>query len=1025
MPINVQTKAPTGLSIARSGWKYTLSWKIADANYGAGQVLQYRTNTATKGKWTAVNISAQATAKTVTLSASAYKPNTKKELSWVEFRVQGRRSRYTENQKEYEPLTSAWATKRITLSAPRKPALSAELTNLANVCSFEWDVETSSKDSRPLSYVQYQSILVQSAETNGSKLKWKTSSPGWQTGTGNASGSVTITEDTTTLAAGPRARWVRVRSVGPAGSSDWRYAKHVYAAPYAAKISAVEYKTSSTTTTIGATWKAKTDGLHPIDYTELEYLIATPAAGFTCPAGGSWQAISSTKDTGGTDAARGTVTDAVGIDQCLWVRVCTYHDANMSASAPALVRAGMLATPSGLTVTLNDSTFMATVAATNESDVPDAFLAVVYRSKNAASDPVVVGIIPAGSTDPVNVQLPDWSDSTDLQISVKAVQGAYTAKPGETGTDVTAYAVTANMESVALSSGGNIPVAAEGLTVEASETQGEVVLAWEWSWNAATAAEISWSANPNAWESTSEPNTYIVNRINAALWRVSDLEVGVRWYFRIRLLQLIDGEYTYAPYSATVNIDLSSAPQVPVLTLSANVITEGGAVTASWLYTSTDGTPQAQAEICEATFAGDGSVVYGEIIARETSGLSRTFTAAEVGWETGETHYLAVRVVSGSGNASGWSDPAQVSIADPVSCEITSTSLASVTLTDDAGEERVVLSMTAFPLTVTVTGAAEDDTTSVIIERAEDYEMDRPDESVLINYAGETVYIYTQAGAAVITVDQDDLIGILDDGAIYRLIATVNDSLGQSASASVDFEVHWAHQALIPSVTAVPSAADFATFLTPVAPPGAAEGDTCDIYRLSADRPRLIYSGAEFGETYVDPYPAIGPQGGHRVVFRTGAGDYITADNKIAWTDSGASLESDYNIIDFGAGRLLLEHNVELSSSWKKDFKQTAYLGGSVQGDWNPAVTRTGSIDATVATDDPETITTLRRLADYPGICHVRTLDGSSFAADVQVSESRAYSTAGKLAEFSLKITRVDSQALDGLTYAEFIREED
>lgn len=1024
MAISVSTKAPTGLSIARSGWKYTFSWKIGDANYSAGQVLQYRTSAAKKGKWTAANISATATSKTVTLSSSAYKPTTKKELSWVEFRVQGRRARYNQDSKDYEPTTSAWAVKRLNLREPRKPSLSAELADLANVCVFTWDVETSASDSRPLSYVQYQSILVQSTITSGAKLKWSSNNAGWRAGTGNASGSVSITEETATLAGGPFARWVRVRSVGPAGASAWRYAKHVYAVPYAPKISAAEYKTRGTTTVISATWTAKTDGLHPIDYTELEYLIATPATGFQCPAGGSWQAISTTKDTGGTDAARGTITDAVGLDRCLWVRVVAHHDNDFAASAPALVRAGALTPPSGLTVTINDSAHTATVAASNESDVPDAFLAVIFRAQDAADAPVVVGIIPAGSTDPVTVQLPDWGASQYIRISVRAYQGAYTAKPGETAADVTSYAVTYNMQSVAVSYGGNIPVAAEGLTVEASETAGEVVLTWDWSWAAATAAEISWSSNPHAWESTSEPNNYIVTRANAALWRVSDLEVGTRWYFRVRLMQMIDGEYTYAPYSEPVNIDLSSAPQVPVLSLSTNVITEAGSLTASWAYTSTDGTPQAQAEICEATFAGDGSVVYGEIIARETSGLTRTFTAAEVGWATGETHYLCVRVISGSGNASGWSDPAQVSVADPITCEITSTSLATVTLTDDAGEAREVLSMTAFPLSVTVTGAAEDDTTSLIIERAEDYEMDRPDESMLINYAGETVCIYSQTGADVITIDQDDLIGVLDDGARYRLIVSVNDSLGQSASASVDFEIHWSHQALIPYATVVVSETDFATFITPVAPAGTAEGDTCDIYRLSADRPRLIYSGAEFGETYVDPFPAVGPQGGHRVVFRTAAGDYITADNKIAWYDSGATLASDYSIIDFGAGRLLLEHNIELSSSWKKDFQQTAYLGGSVQGDWNPAVLRTGNIDATVATDDPETITTLRRLADYPGICHVRTLDGSSYAADVQVSESRAYSTAGKLAEFSLKISRVDSQGLDGMTYAEFIREE-
>ena len=92
------------------------------------------------------------------------------------------------------------------------------------------------------------------------------------------------------------------------------------------------------------------------------------------------------------------------------------------------------------------------------------------------------------------------------------------------------------------------------------------------------------------------------------------------------------------------------------------------------------------------------------------------------------------------------------------------------------------------------------------------------------------------------------------------------------------------------------------------------------------------------------------------------------------------------------------------------------YLGGSVQGDWNPGVRRTASVSGvTIVTENPDEIFMLRRLAVYTGICHVRTPDGSSYAADIQVSESRGYKTAGKVAEFSLSITRVDTEELDGV----------
>ena len=112
----------------------------------------------------------------------------------------------------------------------------------------------------------------------------------------------------------------------------------------------------------------------------------------------------------------------------------------------------------------------------------------------------------------------------------------------------------------------------------------------------------------------------------------------------------------------------------------------------------------------------------------------------------------------------------------------------------------------------------------------------------------------------------------------------------------------------------------------------------------------------------------------------------------------------------------MLGYDIDVSGSWAKDFKQTTYLGGSIQGDWNPGVSRTGSVSArTVILEDPETIQSMRRLAVYAGICHVRTPDGSSYAADVQVTEKQSYQTAGKLAEFNVKITRVDPEGYDAI----------
>ena len=333
------------------------------------------------------------------------------------------------------------------------------------------------------------------------------------------------------------------------------------------------------------------------------------------------------------------------------------------------------------------------------------------------------------------------------------------------------------------------------------------------------------------------------------------------------------------------------------------------------------------------------------------------------------------------------------------------------------------------PLSVTVEGAGVGGTTTVVIERTATYPMARPDESELIGFEGETVATAMIDGEGELIVGDvnGNLYGRLDDGAQYRIIATVQDSYGQTATATKDFEVHWAHQAIIPEASVTVDNDNMVAFLTPIAPEGTATGDTCDIYRLSVDKPMLIYPDAAFGTEYVDPFPTIGEYGGHRFVFKTANGDYITEDNTLAWLDvrdeDGDTIETNYNIIDFGNGRVSLLYEIDLQNTWSKDFEETQYLGGSVQGDWNPAVKRTTTLNSVViAATDQTTIEGMRRLAEWSGICHVRTKDGSSFAADVQVTEDYKQNNNQRYASFTLKITRVDPEGFDGMTRAEWDR---
>lgn len=340
--------------------------------------------------------------------------------------------------------------------------------------------------------------------------------------------------------------------------------------------------------------------------------------------------------------------------------------------------------------------------------------------------------------------------------------------------------------------------------------------------------------------------------------------------------------------------------------------------------------------------------------------------------------------------------------------------------------------LTRLPLTVSISGGEGNNSTLSIL-RLGNSPTYRPDDSEKDGFDGEVIATADSTNGSFI-FEKPDIKGYLDEEGMYVLRASTTDSLGQSAvSEDKPFRVLWDHQAVYPSADVTIDIDSLSAQITPfVSQEDVPDGwsidpdDGFDIYRLSSDKPELIYRGAKSGQTIVDPYPAYGDQGGHRIVFVTKYGDYTTADNVQAIYDTDeddGDILNVFNVtIDFAGERVVLPYDISVSHKWSKDFTETKYLGGSVRGDWNPAVSKTTSINTTVIVEeDPEQIRLMRDLACYPGLCHVRTPDGSSFTADVEVNEDREEKWVNRLAKFSLSITRVDNDGFDGMTYDEWI----
>ena len=1021
------TRKPNGLTIVREGMKFTCSWKIIDVDYDRGIQFRRRTNLTAKGKWDAESgIYEKSTSIDFWLTAANYYPTKAKYLTTVTFQVRGRRKTVVKDDVRTEYEWSDWAEKSFTINVPNVPSLTQELDpQLDNVTKFTWDTAVSNSDSKHFVGVEWQRMLIKACkQTDGSKLAWKSSQPGWGTGTGGANSSMTVTEDSTGIANDSYTRWVRIRSRGARGASAWRYQKHIYAKPYKPVIKTVTTAYSNGITTVYFAWDAKADAVHPVDRDVVQYTICVPASGQTVPVNASWTDVAEYRDTSGSDGARFTIEGAPGQDEIMFVRVYAEHDRTRTYSDAKIARRGSLEPPDIDEIETGKSggTCRVHITVSHNSDVPDSRTAVVYRVGEDSKTDVVIGVLSHGVSE-ATFNTPIWPEDVSIRFGVYEFQGDAVQNTKSAGAyNYNNYKITANMKSGMVWYGGYVPREPTNVQAVATNREGEVKVTFSWPWTVANCAEISWSDNPNGWESTQEPQTYMRKNTHVAGLYVSGLATGKVWYFRVRLAHELNDNITYSPYSDIVSCDLSVAPDAPMLTLSAPVVKKTDKFAATWNFVSADGTPQNYAEIREATVSGD-TVTIGAKIGSVTTAQRMTIAASR--WNTGTTHYLVLRVSSKSGRFSAYSDPVPITVADPITCEITDTSLEEITIPGDQ-EDRTVMAITEMPLTATITGAGVGGTTTLIIERSAEYHMTRPDGSELDGYAGETIALVRQDGEDEIEVNIDDLIGLLDDGASYKLIAETKDGYGQTAQAEIDFEVHWEHQAEIPSATV--AIEEGIAKITATAPASAEEGDVCDIYRLSADAPELIVQNGVFGVTYVDPYPTTGILGGHRIVHRTVNGDYITEDGHPAWTDYGPE-DGDYVdeysiIIDFNGRQLVLEYDITMSNDWEKDFKLTRYSGGSIKGDWNPGVKRKSSYTfRLLADEDEELIRGLRELSEYCGACHIRTPEGSSYPANIQVSENKTYEEWDAVS-FTLSVTRVDLNRLDGIAYEEWVENE-
>lgn len=1008
----------TGVSVTREGKKFKATWKFASSNYQSQQLrwrIAYRPEQNMPIAYVDYSESPSKTQKDSTFDISTLTLPS----PYVEAIVIELRAKVETGPKEGATVTTwtNWVAGSFNFRTPLPPTLSHEVSDsISGQSTFTWEATSDDKDNYMVDAVQYQTVSVQNAAGgNGSALsQWTNVGILYKGLTGSQ------TESDTVLAGQSVTRFVRVRARGMFGYSAWVYDKQVYAAPQEPEIlsHSVSFDADNNQLTVSAEWTVQQTAQHPADATMLQYRIGKPTANMGLTTDGSWTDVAQfAKPTTQPTTSGGlvsfgsnsdkysitqTIDEGIDDDECVWIRTWTQYGTSKEYSNAVLAYIGKLAAPGIPQISnRNDTTHTVTITCTNNSEVPDSKLAIIYQPNTA--DECIVAVFPHGTSSMSGIQCPNWDEAGELGFRAYAYVGSESYV--QQSDNVKKYTVNARMTSDASFTTGAIPKAPTITVTKSPDEPNGIRVTWAWAWAEANRAEISWSTRINAWESTEEPDSYEVDSTNPGCIDIGNLTAGVTYYIRVRLFYESSEGVTYGPYSGTARLYLSERPAIPVLTAARSVVTAGEPyLTVTWTYVSMDGTDQKSAEVAEIISGVKTPLAYAD--------TEQSATIDTSNWTNGTKHQLTVRVTSSSNETSEWAESVTILKAEPPECEITQASLA-------VGEDGYIL--TTMPLTVTAEGAGTSGTTKISIIRTATFKQERPDESTYAGYEGEVIASKGFTGEAQQTFTLDDIIeGMnLDDSAAYRILAVVTDSYGQTAADAIDFTVEWAHQALMPEGSVVIDG-DIAK-ITVEEPDGAAEGDTVDIYRLSADTSVLIYRGAEFDDVIVDPYPTIGDKGGYRLVYRTKNGDCTTADGTLAWLDLPTNYSPLLQMINFNGMRLDVKYNVNLSESSDKEFTQTRFLGGSIKGSWLKGANRSGSVDGVMLTEeDIENIEILDALMDYSGPARIRTKEGAYYMANVNVSYSVSYQSGAKIREISLDIERVDNTGNDGMTLAEW-----
>lgn len=510
--------------------------------------------------------------------------------------------------------------------------------------------------------------------------------------------------------------------------------------------------------------------------------------------------------------------------------------------------------------------------------------------------------------------------------------------------------------------------------------------------------EVAWSTNVYAWESNEKPSSTTFENGTMEKAYVVGLTEGEIYYFWVRLYEENDSTTNYGLWSdPSAGVLLADKPDKPVLTTSRSWVKVAGKLVAQWEYAASGSLPQTGAQVFISATGSDYSWQAFEAVSGEdntcTLDLSKVYNCAAGDY--------ALKVIVNNSLGCAESDVIDLKVAANPTCSISSSSIVDQTFTvysDNFSSTSTYTTkcLNSMPLKVTAIGDGDLKVYVYCIDNRK-WEHPHKTENLCSNDCVWSGTVYSGIEHSIDAIR-------LADNCRYRLqVECVDSDTGLSASpAYIDFEVHWAHQAVAPVNSTVAITEDDVAVLTVIKPSGASDTDVCDIYRVTSDRRYLCYRGASWGSVIYDWHPTFGDTSNAAYCFCTRTTDYDEA-----WSDVFYSLSGSGIILDYGGSRVELPWNVSISDDRKKQGEVRTHLGGTKLYYETPNIERTQSITLDLLkNDNQDLIEKLYELSRYAGPCYLRSSDGIGYPAVVDVSINREYNN--QIVSCSISATEAD-----------------